>query len=558
MADIRRLSWHVIKLRDIPEGLLVLSGLSCVWKSCWTGSEVQEEPHQDIRLTLQRLPFYCIPHPAVDDVISDPNLDDLAVGTHSAKILAKTEASQKRKASTSSATSSHVAKRTSLTWLNHLGTMVEVLLLPPLKVLKPEGIMVDDVAAPPVGVRRLRPSSGLASSFRDVFEDAIHTNFFPFMRVLIMLHILKVMLLVIASLLARSGMLPIGLLLGFWPRKSLRILLFSHHEYVQSTDSRLKGFQEKFAGLSGLESQVSRLQRQVTGFNDKLSFYDAAFAKSKSKGKERKKNIKSLTEILAQLNAEVTRLSTALNQANVLETKKDEEILRSKATSLEFESFFWGQFQGLVRKFLASDEFSKVKVNSFLWLPVRESTVTPAFESLELSANVVPASFVVASERNKEWVNAMVDGPDSDMTDGSKRVSSGPTDVVVALSVGEKGDGSLLSFATNEEATANLLGFRLSFSFSLFLCVVVHPADHESCHPSYAKWLPPGTFSIAGQASPVCNVYTFVSSTLALVYAPNTLFSAAHELQENILSSYYYWYKVNAASEVTTASTKTA
>ncbi|GJX22188.1 hypothetical protein Tco_0226633 [Tanacetum coccineum] len=33
MADVRRLSAHVIKLRDMPEGVLVLSGLSRVWKS---------------------------------------------------------------------------------------------------------------------------------------------------------------------------------------------------------------------------------------------------------------------------------------------------------------------------------------------------------------------------------------------------------------------------------------------------------------------------------------------------------------------------------------------
>nr|GFB90103.1 hypothetical protein [Tanacetum cinerariifolium] len=59
----------------------------------WIGAEVQEEPHFDVGSTLQRLPFYYTP-PAVAD------------------ILAKAEASQKRKASTSGATSGHVAKRT--------------------------------------------------------------------------------------------------------------------------------------------------------------------------------------------------------------------------------------------------------------------------------------------------------------------------------------------------------------------------------------------------------------------------------------------------------------
>ncbi|GKC75552.1 hypothetical protein Tco_1126326 [Tanacetum coccineum] len=71
MADVRHLSAHVIKLRDMPEGVLVLSMLSHVWKIhvydsvlwgadgnvmgihdflClpkWTGAEVQEKPHLD-------------------------------------------------------------------------------------------------------------------------------------------------------------------------------------------------------------------------------------------------------------------------------------------------------------------------------------------------------------------------------------------------------------------------------------------------------------------------------------------------------------------------------
>ncbi|GJU74779.1 hypothetical protein Tco_1266184 [Tanacetum coccineum] len=87
MADVRRLSAHVIKLRDMPGGVLVLSGLSRVWKNCfcdlvlrgadgnvmgihdfrclpeWTGAEV------DVKPTLQRLPFYCTLPAAADAVI---------------------------------------------------------------------------------------------------------------------------------------------------------------------------------------------------------------------------------------------------------------------------------------------------------------------------------------------------------------------------------------------------------------------------------------------------------------------------------------------------------
>ncbi|GKD49557.1 hypothetical protein Tco_1278533 [Tanacetum coccineum] len=75
-------------------------------------------------------------------------------------------------------------------------------------------------------------------------------------------------------------------------------LNLSHHEYVLSVDSRLKGYEEK----------------------------------SKTKGKEKKKKIKSLTKSLDNLHVKVARLSVDLNRATILEAEKDEEILRLKAT----------------------------------------------------------------------------------------------------------------------------------------------------------------------------------------------------------------------------------
>ncbi|GJR37880.1 hypothetical protein Tco_1213564 [Tanacetum coccineum] len=94
-----------------------------------------------------------------------------------------------------------------------------------------------------------------------------------------------------------------------------------------------------------------------------------------------------------------------------------------------------------------------------------ESTVTPVLKSLELSTNVAHVSSPVALEQNEEQVNAVVDGSDLEMIDGaapsksrgyfsghkvlssvfsdevtddervvgSERISSGLTDVVVAL-----------------------------------------------------------------------------------------------------------------------------
>ncbi|GKE82072.1 hypothetical protein Tco_1552072, partial [Tanacetum coccineum] len=278
---------------------------------------------------------------------------------------------------------------------------------------------------------------------------------------------------------------------------------------------------------------------------DKLSSSDAAFAKSKAKGNGRKKKTKSLTKSLDQLNAEVARLFTALNQATILEAEKDEEILRLRASPLEFVSFFRGQFQGLVQKFLASDEFSRVQgellslaasvgferglgmnwtleefaevlkktsrfvpgaqdrlpeasplvsqteyaflntiadhamdpVSVILQLELeklarpasvptlrdtrvspfltKESTVTPVCSSLELLSNTIPSSSATLLEPNEEWgASHVVDGNAELTLVRSERVSSGPNDVVVALSSVEKGDGSLPSSVADEEVAA--------------------------------------------------------------------------------------------------------
>nr|GEX28770.1 hypothetical protein [Tanacetum cinerariifolium] len=440
MFNVRRLSVHVIKLRDMPEGVLVLSGLSYVWMSCvcdpvlWgadgngIGPVLRSRGGPfDVKPTLQKHPFYCTPSVAADVVIPDHTSEDLAVGTPSFKIVAKAEAFRKLKASTSGATSSHVAKRTR--------TRVGAPLLLLLKALTPEGkgIMVDDAVAP-------------------------------------------------------------------------------------SADSMLKGYEEKVANMTGLELQVSALKKQVSRLNDKLSSSYPFFAKSKAKGKERKKKIKSLTKSLDNLHTEVARLSAALNQLTILEAERDEEILRLKTTppvqgellslaaSVRFErglsmhrtkdkfvvvlkkmvNFMPGAQDGVAEAsyLVAQTNYAFLnKISEHAIEPLSESTVTPASKSLELSTNVDPTNFVVASKHNKEMVSAEVDGSDPKMTDdtinvkfghdfmhgmfvvlddamelagvGSGCVSSGPNDVVVSLFVGEKGDGITPFFVTGKEAVVN-------------------------------------------------------------------------------------------------------
>ncbi|GJZ98642.1 hypothetical protein Tco_0671095 [Tanacetum coccineum] len=470
MVDVCRLSAHVLKLRDMPEGVLVLSGLSRVWKSrvcdpvlrgangnvmgihdflClpeWTGAEVQEEPHLDVRSTLQRLPFYCTPPVAANAVILDPTPEDLAIGsTTRPSLFAGDDDESDDDDDDACVKILLVTPLCSAAVIPSSGNQGGSSATPTTEDSRGKGVMVDDAAVPSAGASRPRPSFGPAPSFRNVSGDAIHSDFFPFSA---------------------------GPYCATYPE-----------DVVDGNYSRLNGYEENVASLTGLELQVSALKKQVA------------------------------------------RLSAALNQATVLEAEKDEEILWLKATPLEFSSFFHGQFQGLVRKFLASDEFSIVQGELFsiaasagferglsthqtkdefgalepkklvrptnvlaskevrVSPPTKESTVTPVSKSLELSDNVNFTASAIAHEHNEEMVNAEVDGSDPKMTNdtvavksghafvqgisvalddamelvevGSGSVSFGPNDVVVALAAGEKGDGLDPSSAAGEEAAAN-------------------------------------------------------------------------------------------------------
>ncbi|GJW41656.1 hypothetical protein Tco_0067501 [Tanacetum coccineum] len=528
MAGVRRLSAHVIKLRDMPEGVLVLSRLSRVWKNricdpvlrgvdrnvvgihdflClpkWTGVEVQEERHHDIRPALQRLPFYYTPLAATDVVIPDPTPEDLDVGTPSTKIFTKAEASQKRKASTSGATSSHIAKRTKSALAQSSGSTtrpgpfidnsdnksddddnacVEILLVTPIRfaaVIPSLGNQGGSSAAPAAEGPSIRGQwhygqcCGVAGNceFTRKEWDAPYR---PTFRVL--------------------------------TKEVFKDLVIY---------SRLKGYEERVVGLTELELQASALKSQVSGLNDKLSSSDASFAKYKDKGNERKKNIKSLTKSLDNLHAEglvqnflasdafsrvhgellslaasvgfkrgLSMHRTKDEFAGVLEKMahfapgaKGRLVEASPLVAQTNYAFLNKIFEHVVEplsvilqlkpKKLARPANVPASKDARVSPPIaKESTVTPSSESLELPTNVLLASSTVASEQNEEWVNAMVDGPDPEITNGvvnaksgsvfvqgtscvlddtfevtkvgSERVSSDLSDVVVAPSAGKKG-----------------------------------------------------------------------------------------------------------------------
>nr|GEV66340.1 hypothetical protein [Tanacetum cinerariifolium] len=281
----------------------------------------------------------------------------------------------------------------------------------------------------------------------------------------------------------------------------------SHREHVLSVNSKLKGYEEKVASLTGLELQVSTLKKQVSRLNDKLSSSDASFKKSKAKGKESKKNIKSLTKSLDKFHTKVARLSTSLNHATVIEAEKDEEILPLRATPSEISllkppplllklimPFLNKIYEHATKPLSVILHIKPEKLAHLTNVPpsrdacvsppiTKESNMTPASKSLELSTNTDLTPSVVTSEHNEEMVNAEVDVSDPKMTDdtavaksghafvqgisvtledvvglvevGSRRASSEPNDVVVSLSAGEKGNGLVPSSVVGEKAAIN-------------------------------------------------------------------------------------------------------
>ncbi|GKC48150.1 hypothetical protein Tco_1065872 [Tanacetum coccineum] len=499
MADVRRLSAHVVKLRDMPGGVDIvwvesfmgIHDFFCLPK--WIGAEVQEEPHHDVRPTLQRLPFYCSPLVAADAVILDPTPKDLVASNPSAKCTRSAMA----QSSGSTTRPNLFADDSGEESDDDDDACYEISLVTPIRSANGKGILTDVVATPFTGASRPWPSSGPASSFIDVSGDAIHRDFFhfslgsyfatypeggiagnckftreewddshqPTLTVLtkevfkdpsvcktvvdqfptpgemVRIEALSFDQQTTKMSVLHCLMMSHGSELLAW----YRILLQSHHEYVQSTDSRLKNCQEKLAGQTELESQAM--------------------------GKERKKKIKSLlTDVLEHLHVEVARITVDLIQDTVLEIY--EHAAESLSVILQLEP---GKLARLVNVPASRD--------ACVFPPlVNESIVTLASKSLELPSNTIPISSTATLQPNKEWVNAMFDGPDHEMTDraadnvfvqdashvvdddvelalvGSEHVSSGPGDVVVAFSAGEKGDGSLPSSTADEKVAATIFG----------------------------------------------------------------------------------------------------
>ncbi|GJZ10096.1 hypothetical protein Tco_0544855 [Tanacetum coccineum] len=363
MDDVCWLSAHVVKLMDIPEGFLVLSGLIRVWKS---------QTCDSILRVMGIYDFLCLPEWTGDE--------DLAAGTLVPRLLPRLKLLRSERPLLL------VLPRATFPSTQESDddddACVEIPLVSPIRstviILSlgnqgggsaapaAEGPSIQDSQGKDIMTDAAVASSGLLPFFAGPYyaaylEGGVIGNY-EFSReewdaphqptLMILTNVVfkdpTVCKTVVDQFPTPQEMVQIKALTNDQMNAKMSVLHYLMMSHGGELLARYRGF---------LQSR----HEQVTDLNDKLSSSDVAFAKSKVKGKERKKNIKSFTKSLDQLNAEVARLSTTLNQATVLKAEKDEEILRLKASPSDFVSFFQGQFQGLVWKFLLSDEFSRVQ-----------------------------------------------------------------------------------------------------------------------------------------------------------------------------------------------------
>ncbi|GKG09817.1 hypothetical protein Tco_0338563, partial [Tanacetum coccineum] len=138
----------------------------------------------------------------------------------------------------------------------------------------------------------------------------------------------------------------------------------------------------------------------------KLSSPVASFTKSKAKGKERNKKIKSLTKSVDNLHSEVARLSAALNQATILEAEKDEEILRLKTTPPEvqgkpFSLAASARFEGGLSMHQTKDEFATMLKKMANFMPALVAQTNYAFLEKISKHATEPLSVILQLEPEK-------------------------------------------------------------------------------------------------------------------------------------------------------------
>nr|GEW09114.1 hypothetical protein [Tanacetum cinerariifolium] len=349
MADVCRLSAHVVKLKDMTEGLWVcmtffafLSRL--VLKFRRRLIMMLGRPFRGILFILLILLLMLLSR-----ILLWRNLLSAILVL---RLLLRLKLPRSKKASTSGSASGHAAKRTRSAVAQSFGSTTH----PNLFVdnsgaesdddddacyeIPGKGIISDANAAvaPSVGVSRLQVSFGHAPSFRELSRDVIGRDCFPF------------------SLGPYYASYPEGGVAGNYKftreeweaphQPTLTVLTkedFKDPSVCKTVVDQFPTPREMvwIEALSSdqLNAKMSVLHCLMMSYSSELLDRYRGLLQSyhEAKGKERKKKIKSLTKSLDILHAEVVVFT-------VLEAERDKEILRLKATLLEVQAELFSLF----------------------------------------------------------------------------------------------------------------------------------------------------------------------------------------------------------------------
>nr|GEX47506.1 hypothetical protein [Tanacetum cinerariifolium] len=366
----------------------------------------------------------------------------LPVSNPSAKVIAKAEVSQKRKAFTSSSASGHVAKCTRSVVTQSFGSTThpnlfaddstaksddddddddayyEILIVTPTCSAYGKGTMTDAdaVVAQSIGASCLRVSFEPVPSFREFSRDAIHRDFFPFSP-------------------------------AYFVCKTVVDQFLKPREMVWI----------KALSSDQLTAKISVLYCLMMSHGGK-------------------KKIISLTKSLDNLHAEVARLFADLNRVTgqfqdlVHEFLSSDEFSRFQAEFLSFTAS--AGFEHGLSMHRTKEEFVDVLKKIYQFVPRAHDRLVEASPLVaqtdyaflnKISKHVAePFSIILQLELETLAYNKMVNGaanakPENVFLQGAshvvddateltvtrlEHVSFGPGDVVVALSAREKGDGS--------------------------------------------------------------------------------------------------------------------
>ncbi|GJV37185.1 hypothetical protein Tco_1409662 [Tanacetum coccineum] len=453
--DVWRLSAFIMKRRDMPEGVLVLFGLSRVWKSRIRNPILRDSSGNGMGLWVSMI--FCGFSNGLDQsnaAILTPTLEDLVVATLNSKVLAKAKYSKKRRASTSGSSA-----RTTLFDDNESGNeeseddddaCYEIPIITPIHS-QGKAVIDDVVDTPTRSAGHSQAFTGPTPVSRDPTDDAIDRDFFPFAPgpyyatypedgvVADSYEDPNVCKTIVDQFptpgeMVRNKSLTNEHLIG--KMSILYFLMISHGGELLARYKRVveislgarRSDTQKGDQIAVTKAYLDDIYALIVGYKHSLAEKDAEILYSRAQGR-----LVKATPLVATTDFPFLKkiFDHAAHPLSVIVNLKPKNLARSEV--------------------IPAPKTTRVSPSL-----TRESTVTLDSSSCEFPSNGVPSSIVAIVEQlslnqNEEWVHAMVDTSDIKMMDGAagrptKVIVQGlvipPSDIVVALSAQKKKWGS--------------------------------------------------------------------------------------------------------------------